>query len=72
MSRDEFIRQIKACGQSVIDNAEKIYNSFQYSTEGVHIEIEVDTHCIPTITVVNKFFPEGFIENIGVKKEAEQ
>lgn len=72
MTREDFIKQVKACGQSVIDNAEKIYNSFQYSTEGVHIEIEVDSYCVPTITVVNKFFPEEFFECIGVKKEAEQ
>lgn len=72
MTREDFIKQVKMCGQSVIDNAEKIYNSFLYSTEGVNIEIEVNTQCVPTITVVNKFFPEGFFGCIDVKKEAEQ
>lgn len=72
MTREDFIEQVKACGQSVIDNAEKIYNSFQYSTEGVQIEIEIDPRCVPTITVVKKFYPEGFIECIEMKKEAGQ
>lgn len=72
MTREDFIEQVKACGQSVIDNAEKIYNSFQYSTEGVQITIEVDAQSVPTITVVNKFFPEGFFKGIDMKKEAEQ
>ena len=72
MSREDFVQQVKACGQSVIDNAEKIYNGFQFQTEGVQIVIDVDMKCIPPITVVNKFFPEGFIKGIGVKKEAEQ
>lgn len=62
MNRNDFVHAIKDCGQSVVDNAEKIYNSFQYSTEGIQIMIEVDMKCIPTITVVNKFFPEAFIE----------
>lgn len=72
MKREDFVKQVKACGQSVIDNAEKIFNSFQWSTKGVEIVIEVDDRCIPTITVVKKFYPEGFMESIGAKKEAEQ
>lgn len=64
MTREDFIEQVKACGQSVVDNAEKIYNSFKYSTNGVQIMIEVDKNSVPTITVVNKFIPESFIECI--------
>lgn len=71
MTREDFVEQVKICGQSVIDNAEKIYNTFQWSTDGVEIVIDVDNHCVPKITVVNKFYPEGFMESIGVKKEAE-
>lgn len=64
MKREDFIEQVKACGQSIIDNAEKIYNSFEFSTNGVMVEIEIDRNAVPTITVVNKFIPENFIKSI--------
>lgn len=65
MTREDFIQQIKDCGQSIIDNAEKIYNHFQFPTEGVQIEIDVDHRCAPTITVVKKFIPETFVQKLG-------
>lgn len=65
MKREDFVQQVKDCGQSIIDNAEKIYNDFQYSCNGVRIEIQIDRECIPTISVINNFYPEMFIKNIG-------
>lgn len=65
MSRDEFVQQIKECGQSIIDNAEMIYNHFQFPTEGLMIEIDVDRDRAPTITVVKKFIPETFCQRLG-------
>ena len=67
MTREEFVKQIKACGQSVIDNAEKIYNSFEYPTCGVRITIDIDNRSIPEIEVNKKFLPEGFMKRIGIK-----
>lgn len=67
MSRDDFIRQIKDCGQSVIDNAEKIYNTFEFSTGGLKVMIDIDIRGAPEITVMNKFLPEAFMKSIGVK-----
>lgn len=58
MSREEFIQQIKDCGQSIIDNAEKIYNNFEFPTGGVEIMIDVQRDAAPCITVVKKFLPE--------------
>lgn len=72
MTREDFVKQVKVCGQSIIDNAESIYNNFRFSTEGVKIMIEISSMCVPEITVVNKFMPEGFINTIGMKKEAKQ
>lgn len=68
MTREDFIEQVKACGQSVIDNAEKIYNDFKYSCKGVRIEIEIDREIVPTISVINNFYPEMFVENISQRK----
>lgn len=31
MRREELIQRIKDCGQSIIDNAEKIYGDYKYS-----------------------------------------
>lgn len=67
MTREEYIEMIKACGQSVIDNAEKIYNNFQYPTAGVTITIDIDNHSVPEITVNKAFLPESFMKRIGIK-----
>ena len=64
MNREEFIQQIKECGQSIIDNAEKIYNSFEFPTEGTEIMIDVQRDCAPCITVVKKFIPETHIRRL--------
>lgn len=68
MSRDDFIRAIKDCGQSVIDNAENIYNSFEFSSNGVEINIVVTDKAIPSITVIKEFLPERFCIGIGAKR----
>lgn len=65
MNREEFIQQIKDCGQSIIDNAENLYNSFEYPTNGVDIQICVTKDATPCITVVKAFIPEQFV--IGLR-----
>lgn len=66
MNREEFIQQIKDCGQSIIDNAEKIYNSFEFPTNGIEIMIDVQRDADPAITVVKKFIPESYINRLRV------
>lgn len=61
MNRDAFIKAIKDSGQSIIDNAENIYNSFDYPSNGVEITVVVDSHSVPRITVMKQYIPEGFI-----------
>ena len=65
MNREEFIQQIMDCGQSIIDNAEKIYNSFEFPTNGIEIMIDVQKDSAPEITIVKKFLPESFIKRWG-------
>ena len=62
-TKEQRIQQIKACGQSIIDNAESIFGDYKYSTD---LKIIVDLPCRehPTIQAVKSFVPEGFIENI--------
>lgn len=64
MNREDYVQQIKACGQSIIDNAEQIYNNFQYPTDGIQVVIEIDPRCVPVITAIKKFIPEQFILNL--------
>lgn len=68
MKREEFVQMVRDCGQSVIDNAEKIYNTFEYPYDGVKIEIDIDMRGYPSITVTKKYLPESFIERISVAK----
>lgn len=61
MTREEYIKAVKDCGKAVIDNAEKIYNDFKFSTNGVEIRIVVGNEALPVITVIKEFLPEQFV-----------
>lgn len=61
-SREELIQNIKDCGQSIIDNAEKIANDYKY-------ESSVTITCYPNlrdeaprIVVETEFHPEKIVE----------
>ena len=65
MKKEDFIQHIKDCGQSLIDNAEKIYNDYEYSGN-LTITCYI-TECnvgrdIPEIVVEQSFYPEKFIK----------
>lgn len=61
-SKEELIQNIKDCGRSIIDNAEKIANDYKY-------EARVTITCYPNfidepphIVVETEFYPEKTIE----------
>ena len=65
MKKEDFIRHIKDCGQSLIDNAEKIYNDYEYpngSTITCYITECDGSRDIPKIMIEQCFYPEKFIE----------
>lgn len=62
-SREERIREMKECGQSIIDNAERIYGDYKYP-QGMKIIIELDANKLPSIQVIKNFHPEGLIDKI--------
>ena len=69
--REELIEHVKACGQSIIDNAEKIVGDYKFDT-GTYIELHVgDCDKAPYISVTKDFIPEKFIKNI-TKKEIKE
>ena len=62
--KDEtIIQNIKDCGQSLIDNAEKIVNDYKYREQGVVITCYVDeVDRAPYISVNVDFVPENTIK----------
>ena len=61
--KDEtIIQNIKDCGQSLIDNAEKILNNYKYR-QGLVITCYVDEEDrAPYIRIDEEFIPEGVIK----------
>lgn len=59
---EELIQNIKYCGQSLIDNAEKIVVGYKYR-QGLTITCYVDEYDrAPYISVDTEFVPENFID----------
>lgn len=60
--REEVIQNIKDCGQSLINNAEKIVNDYDYPA-GVTITCYVDEKDkVPYISISSDFYPEDFVK----------
>ena len=63
-TQEQVIQNIKDCGQSLIDNAEKIATDYKYRLHGLTITCYVneDDEACPYIEASCKFFPERFVE----------
>jgi len=62
-SREARIQQIKDCGQTIIDDAEKIYGDFKYPI-ALRITIDVAGREMPTINVDRQFYPTQTIDDL--------
>jgi hypothetical protein len=65
MTREDIIQNIKDCGQSLVDNAEKICNDYKYSgglTITCYIIERNGNTDFPTIMIEQELYPEKFIE----------
>lgn len=62
MNKEELIKRVKECGQSLIDNAESIVgNESMRRTLSITCYVSnVDE--IPTISINREFIPEGFVD----------
>ena len=59
--KEQTIQNIKDCGQSLIDNAEKIVNDYKFSRDVVitcYVNVRDEA---PYISIDNSFIPEPFI-----------
>lgn len=62
-TQEEVIQNIKDCGQSIIDNAEKIATEYKYRLHGLTITCHVNEADMPSYIEVNtQFIPEKIIE----------
>jgi len=62
MTRELLVQNIKDCGQSLIDNAEKIANYYDFMI-GLNISCYVDEEDrSPYISVNTDFVPESFVK----------
>ena len=61
--REDVIQNIKDCGQSLIDNAEKIVSDYKHTNDSLIITCYVNEEGrVPYINVNIDFVPEKFIE----------
>jgi hypothetical protein len=64
MTKEEIIQCVKDCGQSLIDNAEKIVGDYKYSTDlSIYCRVDKEDKA-PYIEVTREFIPEKFIERL--------
>ena len=59
--REERIKQLKSCGQSIIDNAEKIVSDVRYPLN-TKIIIDMKPNEMPIIVYERSFIPESLLE----------
>ena len=65
MTTEKIVETIKQCGQSIIDNAERIAGDYKYQTYlEISIKIPATNDEIPCISINTEFLPEGYIEKI--------
>ena len=62
ITREEIIQNIKDCGQSLIDNAEKIVQDYKYMTDLTITCYVNEIDNPPYINVSAEFLPENWIE----------
>jgi hypothetical protein len=64
LKRETIIQNIKDCGQSLIDNAEKILNNYEYR-QGLVITCYVDeVERAPYISIDEEFVPENVVKRM--------
>ena len=61
MTKEDLIKNIKYCGQSLIDNAETIASYKYWSDISIHCYLADDDRA-PRINIDTDIFPEGFID----------
>ena len=64
LTREEIIQNIKDCGQSLIDNAEKMIGDYQFFRDITITCYVNETDQAPYVNIDASFIPENFIKRI--------
>ena len=63
MTQEEFVRRIRACGQSIVDHAKDIAGQYPFQTElTVSFHIDFGKNSVPEIEVKTRFLPERVVD----------
>lgn len=68
MTKENLIKNIKYCGQSLIDNAETIASYKYYSDISIHCYPAEDGEA-PRINIDTDIIPEGFVDELMVARK---
>lgn len=63
ISKEERIRHIQACGETIKDIAETIVNSYEYNM-GYDINIHIEPRELPVLTVTQSIVSQKMIDSI--------
>lgn len=63
-TREQIIQNIKDCGQSLIDNAEKMVGDYKFFRDITITCYINETDQAPYVNIDTSFIPESFIERV--------
>ena len=64
-TNEDVVKNIKDCGQALIDHAESIVGDYEYRLNGLTITCRVDeSDREPYIEVFTEFVPENFVKRL--------
>lgn len=64
LTREDIIQNIKDCGQSLIDNAEKIVGDYKFFRDITITCYANESDKAPYISIDTSFIPENFVERM--------
>ena len=67
MTKEELVQSIKDCGQSLIDNAEKIA-AYEYLNDLTIICYPMEDNRLPRINIDTHITPEKFVKDLIIKE----
>ena len=67
MTKEELVQSIKDCGQSLIDNAEKIV-AYEYLNDLTIICYPMEDNRLPRINIDTHITPEKFVKDLIIKE----
>lgn len=72
-TREDLVKEIKDCGQSIIDNAESILGDERYLIKvAVQFVVQRNSDSMATIVTSKEFIPEAVIEDLSKESKTKK